>query len=744
MSRASRRFIRPLLLAALLLLSLSAGAPASAQPAASPVADERIEALIGTLKDEAARQRLIRDLELLLDAQRRSSGAKQDTLGASLLAALSERVNAVTAQMGKAVAFLHALPNLIHEFWALTRTGSLDYGWIEVLAKIAAALAAGLLAELLAARMLRQPRAALEARATGRVWMRLLFLLARTLLDLVPILAFAAASYAVLPALRPDAATRLIALAVINANLLVRAALALVRMLLSPAVPALRLLPASDEAANFAYVWVRRLAIVSVYGYFAAEAARVLGLSRDAHAMLLKGLGLFVAAMLVVLILQVRQSVADLLRGNGTGGHPALRRLRARLADVWHVVAIVYVAAVFAVLLLNVQGGFAFLLRATLLTVLLLVLARIAAALLVRSVNRLFDLSDEIRARYPLLEARANRYVPLLHRLIRGTVALIALLMLLDTWGVQTFDWLASPAGRRLTGAVLSIALILGAAVLAWEVLNALIERFLRRHQALGGPANGARTATLLPLLRNVVRIVLLVTTVLVVLGQLDIDTGPLLAGAGVVGLAIGFGAQALVKDVITGVFILVEDTLAVGDIVAIGEHAGTVESMSIRTVRVRDLAGDVHIIPFSDVSTIINRSREFSYAVLDVGIAYRDDVEAVIALLQEEAEALRADPTVGPDIVEPLNVMGLEAFGTSALVVRVRLKTRPGKQFAVKRAYNLRIKRAFDARGIGIPFPHQTIFWAGDKESKPRTKPPHVEADAPPARRAAAEPAAT
>ena len=201
------------------------------------------------------------------------------------------------------------------------------------------------------------------------------------------------------------------------------------------------------------------------------------------------------------------------------------------------------------------------------------------------------------------------------------------------------------------------------------------------------------------------------------VLSHIGINIAPLLAGAGVVGLAVGFGAQTLVRDVITGAFILMEDSVSVGDWIEAGGYTGTVEHLTIRTLTLRDLTGAVFVIPFGEVTTVKNSNRDFGFALVDAGVAYREDYGEVVQALQDVATELRQDDIFGPDIIGELELFGLNNLGDSAVEVRVRLKTRPMRQFAVRRAFLERMKRIFDERGIEIPFPHQTIWFGEDKK---------------------------
>ena len=231
---------------------------------------------------------------------------------------------------------------------------------------------------------------------------------------------------------------------------------------------------------------------------------------------------------------------------------------------------------------------------------------------------------------------------------------------------------------------------------------------------------------TLLPLLRNAFRILLFLMVALIVLSELGINIAPLLAGAGVVGLAIGFGAQTLVKDVITGIFILAEDTVAVGDVVDLGGHVGVVEAMTLRSIRLRDHTGAVHTIPFSAVSTVMNMTRDFGYAVFDIGIAYSEDLDRVIDLLRNLGDEMRQDKDFAHDIREPTEVTGINRFADNAVIIRARLKTAPGKQWNVEREFNRRLKRLFEEHGIARAnaAAAPTIYLS---EARPVPRPPSV-----------------
>jgi small conductance mechanosensitive channel len=305
-----------------------------------------------------------------------------------------------------------------------------------------------------------------------------------------------------------------------------------------------------------------------------------------------------------------------------------------------------------------------------------------------------------------------------LHGAVRWLVYLLAAIALLQAWGLDAVGWLSSEPTRVLGGTLFRVLLILGASIATWEVSNGFIQSYLEAKDGSGEvKVRSARIRTLMAVARNALMAGLSVVATLLILSELGINIAPLLAGAGVVGLAVGFGAQTLVKDIITGVFILFQDLIAVGEVVKVGDTGGLVEAVSIRNVRLRDLSGTVHTIPFSSITTISNLTKDFSYYVLDVGVAYKEDVDEVMEILRQIGKDLRSDPEFAPLILAPLEVLGLDKFADSAIIIKARIKTIPIQQWAVGRELNRRMKRRFDELGIEIPFPHQTVYFGADKE---------------------------
>ncbi|MCA1925834.1 MAG: mechanosensitive ion channel family protein [Thiobacillus sp.] len=225
------------------------------------------------------------------------------------------------------------------------------------------------------------------------------------------------------------------------------------------------------------------------------------------------------------------------------------------------------------------------------------------------------------------------------------------------------------------------------------------------------------RLATLEQVARYILTVLILLVATMLVLAELGISIAPILAAAGVLGIAVGFGAQSLVKDYFTGLFLLLENQVRQGDVVEVAGKSGLVEEMTLRYIRLRDYEGSVHTVPNGVIDTVTNRSRGFAHAVIDVGVAYREDIDEVFAVMRQVGRELRADPDYASRIEDDLDIAGVDQWGESAVVVRCRFRVKPLEQWGVRRAYLYRLKKAFDAAGIEIPYPHLTVY-AGQPKS--------------------------
>jgi small conductance mechanosensitive channel len=276
----------------------------------------------------------------------------------------------------------------------------------------------------------------------------------------------------------------------------------------------------------------------------------------------------------------------------------------------------------------------------------------------------------------------------------------------MDTTTSTLLKWLLSTGIR--------VGVIIAVMVFSLGVIRLLVRRYKRRLGISGKmeAERAKRADTLAKIIENTLRVAILLAAVLMILRQVGIEIAPLLAGAGIVGLAVSFGAQSLVKDIINGFFILLENNMNIGDVVEIAGKSGTIEKMNLRVTTLRDLEGKVHAVPNGEISTITNMTKEWSRAVLDVGVAYREDIDEVIEVLRGLGDGLRSDPAFGPLIVEPMEILGVESFGDSGVNVRIMFTTKPVKQWQVAREFRRRLKKTFDEKGIGLPFKRHMLYF--------------------------------
>ncbi|MBS0011807.1 MAG: mechanosensitive ion channel family protein [Bacteroidales bacterium] len=278
-------------------------------------------------------------------------------------------------------------------------------------------------------------------------------------------------------------------------------------------------------------------------------------------------------------------------------------------------------------------------------------------------------------------------------------------------------DWLISEGP--------SILLVIILLYVSLKFLNLSIRRIKKifAHRTIksddaGSQETEKRLNTLLGIIKGLGKVIILSVFLMILLKKLSVDIAPILAGAGILGLAVGFGAQELVRDFISGFFMILEDQIRTGDVAIINGTGGLVEKIELRTITLRDFSGVVHVFQNGKINTVSNMTKEWSAMVFDIGVAYKEDVDHVIKVMQETGEKLINDPQFKAKIIEPLEIFGLDKFDDSAIVIKARLKTLPIEQWSVGREYRKRLKKAFDKEGIEIPFPHTTVYWG--EEIKP------------------------
>ncbi|OAD12867.1 mechanosensitive ion channel domain-containing protein [Achromobacter insolitus] len=489
----------------------------------------------------------------------------------------------------------------------------------------------------------------------------------------------------------------------------------LIRTVFAVRHPHLRLLPMSDDLAAYWANWLLRIATAAGYGTLLIDpvvsASLSPALGRLANLLIM--LAVYVYAVRV--IWRNRQSVRERLDRRAASATTFMGSRLHFLSRVWHVLGIGYFTILLVVSQVDPINALPFMARATGQTLLVIGVGSLLILLLNTVLAKPIRLPADLRRRLPLLEARVNAYVPATLKLFGLIIRVVLVLLVLDAW--RAFDlsrWLASDAGGAAIKMTVNIVIVLLIAALAWTVIASIIEHRLSQSEGRGMPS--ARERTLLALFRNASLIVIVTMTLMVLLSQIGIDVGPLIAGAGVVGLAIGFGAQKLVQDIITGVFIQLENGMNENDVVQVAGVFGTVEKMTIRSVGIRTLDGGYHLVPFSSVDVVANHMRDFSYHLGEYTIAHRESVDDAIVHLRAAFAELMTDTVLGPEILEDITVAGVTAVNEKGVTIRILIKTTPGMQWAVQRGYNRLLKKHFDAAGIELPYPHTVVYFGQDK----------------------------
>lgn len=532
-------------------------------------------------------------------------------------------------------------------------------------------------------------------------------------LDLLPILALLAVGAALIAAGLVGTAyvNRVVVIAALNASALYMLVRAIAAMLASTKRPTLRLLPFDDQAAAELRQWTGTVGGISIFGYVALEAGLVFGLYPAVHDALFKLLALAVVVCLCVIVLRHNAPVARWIRGQPEAGRAegqgraALAGLRHRVATVWHIALAFYLVSLWAVWALEIPGGFRRMLRIFVLSLVVLVVARLVQRALLRSTARALRLRPAVAERFPGLEHRLGTYHPVLRAGIKFVITIAAAVLLAEVWGFDAIAWFGGGGlGARLLSSAGNILVACVIALAIWEGINAAITTHLRNLSAHEQVARAARIRTLLPMLRTTLLIAIVTVVALIVLSEIGVNIAPLLAGAGVIGLAIGFGSQKLVQDIITGLFLLLENAMQVGDTVSLGGLSGTVETLSVRTIRLRAGDGSIHIIPFSAVTTVTNMTRDFGYAVMDFRLGLNEEPDRIAELLRGVVAGMRKEPEWSGIILGDLQVLGLDRFLVGAWVMQVNVRTTPGSRWSVAREINRRVKYLFDELAIDSP----------------------------------------
>jgi small-conductance mechanosensitive channel len=680
-----------LLIAALGLLT--AGHVLAQPPNPSP---DKVRTLTDLLRDPSIQAWLKTQAESMpVGAEQKVATASEPVSAQQIIAA---RLDAMRSFLRELAAAVPILPDELGRAWGNFSTELRERGAHGLVALLAAFAALGFGLEWLFWWATTGFRRRIMAAGLDTVSDRLRAVWVRSVYGLGVLLAYALGSIGAFLLFDWPPLLKQIVLSYLLVFLIIRLTLVLGRIFLSPGAERFRVVPMATATARFWFVWS---AILVGYYFFVKatlDLLATLGVGRSA--------GYLVGVMCGILLLALTLFVvwrSPTWDGRERGSHE--HRLGAWLLSL-------YLVIVWLLLFTGSATPFYVGIIVLLLPIAIRVNHRSVAQLLRPAGSETG--ADAVPSFSTVLLERSLRAV-----LLIGGAFLIAWILDLDLGTLTARDTLET----RLLRGVLHAVVILLLADFAWHILKAIIDRKLAGEQQVAGDPSTeqarrqARLRTLLPILRNVLLVVLVVMALLMTLSAFGVEVGPLIAGAGVVGVAIGFGAQTLVKDIISGIFFLLDDAFRVGEYIQTGNYKGTVESFSLRSVKLRHHRGPLYTVPFGILGAIQNMSRDWVIDKLTVGVTYDTELDKVKKLIRQIGKELTEDPELAPHIIETLKMQGVEQFGDFAIQVRMKMMTKPGEQFVVRRRAHALIKKAFDANGIKFAYP--TVQVAGGEQAE-------------------------
>lgn len=544
------------------------------------------------------------------------------------------------------------------------------------------------------------------------------------LLNLLPLAVFFVVSGLVLRGVGgDDARIHDVASSYIDAYVSTRVTMAVLRLLVSPEGPGLCVLRVSHQTTRTVLAWMRVIVIVAAFGIATGDALATLGGGAASRMAFIKLISLFVHVTVAILILKLRRPVARAIAAapNATG---PLAVARNWLARVWAWSAVAFVMGVWVVWALGVEDGFPKLIHFFGVSAGILIAARIVTILVQGALGRAFRLRDADGAAAKDARSQlARRYYPIISWLVSFFITVLTIIALCQAWGLDAIGWFLHGAiGHSVASAALTILVATAIAIAVWEAASYNIEHRITQWTEHGDLMRAARLRTLLPMMRTALFVIVVLVVGLTALNEIGINTTPLLASASIVGVALGFGSQKLVQDFITGIFLLMENAMQVGDWVTVAGVSGTVEYLSVRTVRIRGGDGSLYTVPFSSVTTVNNTNRGIGNASMGVSIAHDTDVDRAMEELAKIAKDMRNDPAFRDLIFKDLEIWGVDAMDGSKVTIVGQMQCKDSGRWGVQRELNRRIVRRFREIGIELANPHASYLLA-QQEAKPRTR---------------------
>jgi small-conductance mechanosensitive channel len=678
-------------------------ATAATAPALPPVATrEAVRDLLSHLSDVQVRNLLIEQLDkTVADAVKPGADTGAAAM-AGMAGTVDQHAGAMRSRYDTLYDALVALPATMRDVARRVAGSGVGVTPARLAAYVVALLMAGWVAERIYVHALRPYRSRVLGAGATTFSARAFALGIGFLIDFGALLVFGVAAIVFFFSLwLPQELQRIFVLELLFAVFVVRVVALFARFLLANETGSARLLPFADAPARRLRGFAVALAVV--YGVGFATSSVVGAASASAETVDLLGVGFWIVGLLVTLaaVWSSRKPIADLIRGAGNRG-----AVVGWLADLWPVVATAYFVALLMSGLFNVLAGAAITTGTAFASVLLFVTLPIVDTALCRALaaatgNRGIVDTPVPRALEP--------YAPIFRRAVHVVVAVAGLILIARLWDLDLFALAQRSLGGRIAGALLGIGVVVLATYMAWEIVTTAIDRRLSAEAELQDDVPATRLRTVLPILRATILVGIIVVATMSILAALGVDILPLLAGAGVVGVAIGFGSQTLVRDIVSGAFFLMDDAFRLGEYIEVGDAKWRVERINLRSMFLRHHRGALNILPYGEIKRLRNTSRDWSIHVMEFRLTYDTSMLQVKKILKQIGDELAADSDYAPDLLQPLKSAGVIAAEDSAVVVRAKFTARPtSNAWVIRRVAYDKIIRAF--RAAGIRFAHRQV----------------------------------
>jgi small-conductance mechanosensitive channel len=675
-------------------------APAAATVAAlpEPLTKESIRELVARLSDDEVRKLLLDQLD-----RAAASSPAHTKPGMRMSGMVDEHAGAMRTTLGSLEAAYYALPDTVRQVGTkLTEPNGMSQ--LAVIAELLAALfVSGSAIEWLYHRALRRFRTRLGGTPAPTFSAQVFQHGVGLLIDLGGVLVWSIAAITAFFLLWHDHALRRTTILDLTIGVIVvRTTMVLARFLLAPREPSTRLLPFADEPARAFYQFAVAIAVI-----FAIEIALVTllqggGANQPTLDLIVLPLLTVGIAICVWTVWRVRTPIADLIRGRD-----GLGTIRGWLAELWPFVATAYFLGILYARAFDILAGETVVSGEGFLSVLLIVVLPIADMALCRALAAAGGADTAGRAAH--VRGFVATYEGVFKRAIHIVVVVVGLVIFSRLWGLNLFVFAQQSLGGKISSSLLGICIVLLLAYMIWEGAKAAIDRRLEAEGELDRETPASRLRTILPLLRALILVTIVVMATMSVLAALGVDILPLLAGASVVGVAIGFGSQTLVRDIVSGAFFLMDDAFRLGEYIEVGDAKGRVEKINVRSLFLRHHRGAINILPYGEIKRLRNTNRDWMIMVMDFRLTYDTSLAQVKKIMKQVGDEIAADPELKPDLLQPLKMGGVVSTEDSAIVVRAKFTARPeGEPYMIRKAAYTKIIKAF--REAGIKFAHKQV----------------------------------